>query len=187
MFLTKLAIYGTIAGAFFAISTVSTIQITKQMNKIPVQNESEEEEEEELYVRQMTDTEKFINELTGFGNMEGKLDLSIKKSNYSLTLNGDVFVSMESMDDVKVDADITIKTLGKTFDINATYVDETAYVSLEGNDLKLHTSSINEIIELFGDVESSLELPNLNTIFFNSEVLSSSLNSDGSKLRLWLL
>lgn len=158
MFLSKLALYGSIAGTFFAVSAFSTIQISKYMNKTPVPNETEEEEDD-LYVREMSDTERFINELTNFGNMEGRLNLSINKGDYNLALRGDVFVSMESMDDIKVDADITINTLGKEFFIEATYLEGTAYVSLEGNNLKLNTNSLGEVIELFSTADSSLELP----------------------------
>lgn len=161
MFLTKLALYGTIAGSFFAVSAFSTVQITKQMNKTPVPNEtsSEDEEEEEVYVRQMSDTERFINSLTGFGNMEGNLNLTLEKGTYNLSVTGDVFVSMETMDDIRVNADLDITTLGKTFDIKATYLDGTIYTTIEGNNLKLETSDINEIASMFSTMESSIELP----------------------------
>ena len=161
MFLTKLAVYGTIAGTFFAVSAFSTVQITKQMNKTPVPNETSEvdDEEEETYVRQMSDTERFINSLTAFGNMEGNLNLTLEKGTYNLSVTGDVFVSMESMDDIKFNADLDITTLGKTFDVKATYLGGTIYTTLEGNNLKLETSSISEIASMFSTMESSIELP----------------------------
>ena len=160
MFLSKLALYGTIAGSFFAVSAFSTVQITKQMNKTPVPNEvTEEEEEEEVYVRQMSDTERFINSLTAFGNMEGNLNATVTKGDYTLTLKGDVFVSMESMDDIKVNADLTLNALNRDFNIKATYLDGTVYTTLEGNNLKLNTSSLGEITSMFSTMESSIELP----------------------------
>lgn len=161
MFLSKLALYGGVAGTFFAVSAFSTVQITKQMNKIPVPNgvESEEDEEEELFVRQMSDTEKFINSLTAFGNMEGNLNVNVTKDDYTLAINGDVFVSMESMDNIMFDASLAVTTLGHTFNIGATYIDNTVFATIEGNNLKLKTSDINEITSLFSTMESSIELP----------------------------
>ena len=134
MFLSKLALYGTIAGTFFAVSAFSTVQISKQFNKTPVPNETEEEEEEEeLYVRHMSDTEKFINELTAFGNMEGNLNVSVSKGAYTATIKGDVFVSMESLEDVQVDAKLVFNINNRDFNIDATYLNNTIYATLEGN------------------------------------------------------
>nr|MCR4880253.1 hypothetical protein [Bacilli bacterium] len=155
MFLSKLALYGTVAGVFFSISAFSTVQITKQLNKTPVPNETEEEEEEESYVRVMSDTEKFIKELTAFGNMEGNLNLTLANANTNVSLVGDVFVSMESMDNIMFDADLDLTVYEKTFDIKATYIDNTVFATIEGNNLKLKTENISDFTTLLpstGDV-----------------------------------
>lgn len=160
MFLSKLALYGTIAGTFFAVSAFSTVQISKQFNKTPIPNETEEEdEEEELYVRQMSDTEKFINELTAFGNMEGNLNVSVSKGAYTATIKGDVFVSMESLEDVQVDAKLVFNINNRDFNIDATYLNNTIYATLEGNNIKMETSSINDITSMISSMNASVKLP----------------------------
>lgn len=172
--LSKIILYTSIATSFFAASAFSTIQVTKQMNKIPTIDESniasEEEEEESEYIiptREMSDTEKFINSLTTFGNMEGYINASISKDDMSLTIKGDVFVSLESLTDPKVKASLTIETGYKDIALDATYLNNTAYITLENNNLKLHTSSINEIMEVFSNMNLDIELPstfsNINT------------------------
>ena len=169
MFFTKLALYGTIFGTFFAVSAFSTVQISKQLNKIPVPNETSEDEDddEELFTRELSDTEKFIKEVTGFGNLRGNLDLTVNKDAFSLAVNGDVFVSMETMDDVQVQANLNIATLGHTYHIEGTYLNDTIYASIEGNNVKLNTSSLSDIATLFSSVSTGIELPdsfkNINT------------------------
>ena len=158
MFLSKLALYGSIAGTFFAVSAFSTIQISKYMNKTPIPNETEEEEDD-LYVREMSDTERFINELTNFGNMEGNLNINITKGAYKASIKGDVFVSMESLDDVQVDAKLVFNINNRDFNINATYLNNTIYATLEGNNMKMETSSINDITSTISSINGSVKLP----------------------------
>ena len=183
MFLSKLALYGSIAGTFFAVSAFSTIQISKYMNKTPIPNEVEEEEED-TYVRQMSDTEKFINELTVFGNMEGYLDATITKDEYTININGNVFVSMETMEDIQVDANLNVRALNRNFNIKATYINETIYTTIEGNNLKLQTSDINDIVDLFSIADSSLELPDAfknidpNALITNISAMTAEVGSD---------
>lgn len=160
MFLTKLAIYGTIFSTFFAVSAFSTVQITKQLNKVPVPNEtSEDEEDDELYTRELSDTEKFIKEISGFGNLKGNLNLTVSKDNFNLALKGDVFVSMETMDDVQVQASLNIDTLGHTYHVEGAYLNDTIYATIEGNNVKLNTSSLSDITTLFSSVSTPVELP----------------------------
>lgn len=161
MFLTKLALYGTIFGTFFAVSAFSTVQISKQLNKAPVPNETSEDEDddEELFTRELSDTEKFIKEVTGFGNLRGNLDLTVNKDAFDLTVRGDVFVSMETMDDVQVQATLNITTLGHTYHVEGAYLNDTIYASIEGNNVKLNTSSLSDITTLFSSVSTGVDLP----------------------------
>ena len=187
MFLSKLALYGTIAGTFFAVSAFSTVQITKQMNKTAIPNDEEElEEDEASYVRKMSDTEQFINSISNCGNLEGHLDASITKGNNLITISGDVFVSMETLEDIQFDADITIQGFDHTFNIEATYVNNTIYTSVEGANIKLETSALEGVTELFSliEIESPVELPesfkniDSNTLISNLSAMTAEKGDD---------
>ena len=172
MFLSKLLIYSTVAGAFFTVSTFTTINITKQLNKTPISNitsnstnlDSEEEEDEDDFSipdkKETSDQELLIAKLTTFGNMEANVNLDITYQDYQINIQGDAFVSLESLLSPKVNANLKLIALDYIeSDISATYINDTIYLSIDDRNVKLATSDISAIIDLFNN-ESEVTLPN---------------------------
>ena len=173
MILAKIIAFTILAGSAFAVSTVSTITISQNFNKTPIsdnvnsEEDSVDEEEEIIKPRELTHSEQFIINLTGFGNLQANLDLNLSYKEETLNINGEAFVSMETTENIEVYADLDVKGFGKETNVVATYKEETVYVNIDERKLLLHTADINEIITLFKDLlptegENSL-LPEIDT------------------------
>lgn len=171
MIFSKLIAYSFIAGSFFAVSTVSTIGITQVINKTPVADVEEDEDDDDTPVApvKLSNTQQLIVNLTSFGNMEAYVDASITYGEELITLNGNAFVSMESLGDVEIYADLDIAGFDKTMDLEVTYKDSILYASIDERKLSLNTNDLNDVITLINDLMPSGEnaisslLPNIDT------------------------
>ena len=163
-----------ILGTLFSLSTLSTVAITKQLNKTPVKNTTNVEktnmgDEDEMddgfpdsdYIvpRELTDTEKFINSLTSFGNLEANLEASICIDDINIYLNGDVFVSLESLEELSLSLDLDVTINDFTTGLQAAYINNNIYLDLLGNKIMLSTNKITDLISLIGQYLGPIELP----------------------------
>lgn len=158
-----------LVGLLFSVSTVSTVAISKQLNKKPIPNSEEpieeeyeeydDNEEEDFPVKILTDTEHFINHLTSFGNLSAELDASIEFNNVKCNIDGTVFVSLETLEDLSLGFDLNLGVEAYKVNLKGTYVDDTVFIEAGENKLKLETNKVSEIIDLIDSFGISLDLP----------------------------
>lgn len=188
MFFTKLLLFTLVSGSVFGATTGVTIGIKRATKKTPVtQRETPSEEEptiisedpDDLYsievpsIAPLTDTELFINELTGFGNMRANVNVSIAKDAKVYTISGEVFVSMEQIENVELKASLNVNLGKKDFNVDFTYVDGTIFASALDRNYKITTDTIMatgiKVIAALGDV---IDIPSFAGLIDTDDLLA---------------
>ncbi len=196
MFFTKLLLFSLVSGSIFAATTGATIGIKRATKKSPVtQREvaSVEEnpttiisEDPDLYsvelpsIEPLSDTELFINELTNFGNMNANVHATIAKDNNVYTITGEVFVSMEQIENVELTASLNINLGNRDFDVTLTYIDGTIFASAFDKNYKITTDNIiGTATRVIDALDDTLDLGGLDSLIDTDELLGklSSMNS----------
>lgn len=186
-------------GAIFSISAFSTVEIKKNINKSPVYesiNSIDEEaedlidvdDEEEEYIApvlKLSDTDAFISKLTTFGNMSGDINASIEFNNQKVEISGDLFVSLETLDDLAISLSIDVAYSSLAVALDLTYINNTVYISFGKNkNVKLETNKVSDIIEIINSFNIPLELPeafqniDTNELLFNLGSMTSNASEN---------
>ena len=169
MIISKILLYGSLFTGIFAISTISTVTIKKQIDKTPVRDvvetsDSDDEDDDDYEIlipkTEVTDSELLIANLMEINNLEADINASISYLENEFTISGDAFLCLENLTSPLVDASINIDAAGYyDFNVDATYIDDTIYLSINDKNVKLKTSDINQITSLFNKLQTSIELP----------------------------
>lgn len=176
MFFSKLLFYSSIVLMGLGASTGVTVLITHTIDENNMKNAANnavveegdvttpsdidpEETEIDPILPKASDSKLFMMNLQNFGNLDGYVDATINYKDNKINVLGDVFVSLESLDNLALYANLNIGVNNYYVNVEATYINNTVYLSLLDLDLKLNTNDINEVTSIFNDVEMNIELP----------------------------
>lgn len=120
---------------------------------------------------ELTAKDHFIDNLTQMKVLHGSASAEISYNEYDISINvNDIYLTLETLTTPELYIDANISFLEKDFPVEVTYANETIYLSMIDNDIKLETSDFS----LITDMLSSFDLPEIS---LPSEITSINLDS----------
>ncbi len=104
---------------------------------------------EPIPVDELTTQEIFIDSLINIRNFDADLDISVKYDEDDYSVKGYLKANMNNLEDIKFSADLTVDLDVDKFQVNATYIDETVFLSINEKRLKMYTDDLGDIINVF--------------------------------------
>ena len=122
---------------------------------------SEESEDEDIFIpEKMNPRDYLIDNLSQMKVLSGQADLSLSIGEYNIALNiSNLYLTLETLSDIELNLAATLSVNDVSCSIEASFVNNVIYLTLNDNDIKLETSSFSEIITMiqsFGLPEISL-------------------------------
>ncbi len=147
----------------FLLSGGSTILISRGVEKAQYEsNFSSDAPESEANIPVapvLSDNDKFINSLSSMGNLEGNLQCVISTSDYVFNISSYIAVGMEDLNNISAKANLSLKYDDVNLDIGVTYIDETIFLDLFDQKIKLQTSKFSDLLDVFSSFDIPLTLP----------------------------
>ncbi|MCR5333192.1 MAG: hypothetical protein K6E11_04170, partial [Bacilli bacterium] len=164
------------AGAFI-LTPARTVEPTSSEASIesPDINKKDADDEDDFggddfVPQELTPRDKFIGGLADMKVLHGEAEANISFGEYTVDVKvNDIYLTLASlsMEDIELSVDATVSFMNKDFDIEATFANQTIYLSILDNDIKLETSDFSQIIDMvssFGlpEIELPAEITSLN-------------------------
>ncbi len=127
-------------------------------NHVIKNNDEEEDSEEDFIPVALNARDHFIDNLTQMKVLSGHAEADISYGDYNVNINvKEIYLTLETLTDVELYVNASINFMEKEFPIEVTYANETIYLSVLDNDIKLATSDFSQITDML----SSFDLPEL--------------------------
>ena len=127
-------------------------------------NTEEDEPIDDFVPVELNARDHFIDNLTQMKVLRGSANADISFKGYNVNINvSDIYLTLETLTDIELYVNATISFMDKDFPIEVTYANETIYLSVLDNDIKLATSDFSQITDMLG----SFDLPEIEQLQIN--------------------
>ena len=127
-------------------------------NHVIRNSEDEDESGEEFIPIELNARDHFIDNLTQMKVLSGHANADISYGEYEVNIDvKEIYLTLETLTDVELYVNASITFMEKEFPIEVTYANETIYLSVLDNDIKLATSDFSQITDML----SSFDLPEI--------------------------
>lgn len=130
-------------------------------NHVIRNSEDDEDAGEEFIPVELNARDHFIDNLTQMKVLSGHAEADISYGEYNVNINvKEIYLTLETLTDVELYVNASITFMEKEFPIEVTYANETIYLSVLDNDIKLATSDFSQITDMLASFNlPELELP----------------------------